>query len=110
MIGTAFAMAPSGGGQTGGATGLIGLLPFILMFLVLYFLLIFPQQRKQRKHTELLSTLKKGDRVVTSGGIHGSIVGFRDRVIILKVDDKVKIEVEKSSIAGLKGAEETPRK
>jgi preprotein translocase subunit YajC len=84
---------------------MIGLLPFVLMFLVLYFLLIFPQQRKQRRHMELLANLKKGDRVVTSGGIHGSIVGFKDRVLILKVDDKVKIEVEKSAVSAVKGSE-----
>lgn len=104
MIGAAYAMAP-GGGQTGGS-GLIGLLPFALMFLVLYFLLIFPQQRKQRKHGEMLTRLKKGDRVVTSGGLHGSIVGLKDRVVIMKVDDKVKVEVEKSAISGVKGTEE----
>lgn len=108
MIGTAYAMAP-GGTQGGGSSGLIGLLPFILMFLVLYFLLIFPQQRKQRKHMDMLTRLKKGDRVVTSGGIHGSIVGFKDRAVIVKVDDKVKIEVEKSAIAGVKGMEEETR-
>jgi len=110
VIGTAYAMAPFGGGQTGGATGMIGLLPFVLMFLVLYFLLIFPQQRKQKRHMQLLSDLKKGDRVVTSGGVHGSIVGFKDRVVVLKVDDKVKIEVEKSSISGLRGGGETSQK
>lgn len=103
MIGTAYAMAP-GGGQTGGS--LIGLLPFILMFLVLYFLLIFPQQRKQKKHLEMMSQLKKGDRVVTSGGLHGSIVGFKDRVVIMKVDEKVKVEVEKSAITGVRRMEE----
>ncbi|TET45671.1 preprotein translocase subunit YajC [candidate division TA06 bacterium] len=105
MIGTAYAMAP-GGGQTGGSSGLIGLLPFILMFLVLYFLLIFPQQRKQKKHLEMMSQLKKGDRVVTSGGLHGSIVGFKDRVVIMKVDEKVKVEVEKSAITGVRRMEE----
>ncbi len=109
MIGTAYAMAPSGQGQSGGASGMLGLLPFVLMFLVLYFLLIFPQQRKQKRHTELLTNLKKGDRVVTSGGIHGSIIGFKDRIIILKVDDKVKIEVEKSSVAALKGSGENEK-
>lgn len=105
MIGTAYAMAPAGGGQTGGASGMLGLLPFVLMFLVLYFLLIFPQQRKQKRHMELLANLKKGDRVVTSGGIHGSIVGFKERVLVLKVDDKVKIEVEKSAVSAVKGSE-----
>jgi len=105
VIGTAYAMAPGGGGQAGGASGMLGLLPFVLMFLVLYFLLIFPQQRKQKKHMELLANLKKGDRVVTSGGIHGSIVGFKDRLVVLKVDEKVKIEVEKSCISAIKGSE-----
>jgi preprotein translocase subunit YajC len=109
LIGTAYAMAPSGQAQSGGTSSMLGLLPFVLMFLVLYFLLIFPQQRKQKRHMELLTNLKKGDRVVTSGGIHGSIIGFKDRVIVLKVDEKVKIEVERSAVAALKGSEENDK-
>jgi preprotein translocase subunit YajC len=96
-------MAPSGG-QTSGSTGLIGYLPLLLMFLVLYFFLIFPQQRKQKKHREMLTQLKKGDRIVTSGGIHGTINGFKDGVVMLKVDDKVEIEVEKVAIAAVLGS------
>ncbi len=91
-------MAPSGDG--GG--GIVGLLPIILIFVILYLLIIYPQQRKQKKHQEMLGTLKKGDKVVTSGGIHATVVGVKDGVVVLKIADNVKIEVEKGMISVVK--------
>ncbi len=77
------------------------LLPFALIFGVFYFLLIRPQQMQRRKTKDLLANLKTGDRVVTSGGIYGTIAGFRDSVVQLQVANQVKIDVARSAISGL---------
>jgi len=94
----------------GGA--LVQLLPFVLIFGIFYFLLILPQQRQRRRTQEMLANLKTGDRVVTSGGIYGTIVGFRDSSVVhLQVASQVKIEVARSAISGLQppASEETGR-
>jgi len=89
---------------TGGV--LVQLLPFILIFGIFYFLLILPQQRQKRKIQEMLSNLKTGDRVVTTGGVYGTIVGFRDsNVVQLQVASQVKIDVARSAISGLQAGE-----
>ncbi len=76
------------------------LLPFILMFVVMYFLILRPQKRKERERKELLSRVKKSDRVVTAGGIHGTVTSIRENEVVLRVDDAkdVKIKVDRSSI------------
>ena len=84
---------------------LVGLLPFLLIFVVFYVLLIVPQQRQRKKTQEMLSNLKSGDRVVTSGGIYGVVTGFRDTVVQLQVANQVKIEVARSAIANLQPEE-----
>ncbi len=79
---------------------ILGLLPFILLILVFYFFLILPQSKRQKKHLEMLKSLKKGDRVVTAGGIIGTVVGVDDEKVVLKVGDEgTKIEVSKPYIA-----------
>jgi preprotein translocase subunit YajC len=86
--------------------GLVQLLPFVLIFGIFYFLLILPQQRQRRKVQNMLANLKTGDRVITSGGIYGTIVAFRDaNVIQLQVASQVKIDVARSAIAGLQPSE-----
>lgn len=77
-------------------------MPLILMFGIIYFLLIRPQQKKQKDHNKMISELKKNDSVITTGGIYGTIVNVKDATFILKVDDGVKIEISKSAVAGLK--------
>jgi len=89
--------APTGGG--GFLSQINMLLPFIAMFAIFYFLLIRPQQRKQRDHRQLLQHLKRGDRVVTSGGIYGTITKIRNDVAHIEIADQVRIRVTKSSIA-----------
>jgi preprotein translocase subunit YajC len=84
--------------QGGGSNPLMTLLFFALMFAVLYFLLIMPQQRRQKQHQKLLNALKKGDRVVTSSGIFGTIANIRDNVISLVIADGVKVDIERSHI------------
>ncbi len=79
-------------------------LPFILIFAIFYFLLILPQQRQRRKVQEMLANLKTGDRVVTNGGIYGTVVGFRtSSVLQLEVAHQVRIDVARSAISALQG-------
>lgn len=87
----AYAMAPSAqqGGQEAGPMGLIGsFMPIILIIAVFYFVLIRPQQKKAKQHQEMLQSLKKGDAVVTNGGMYGRIVDFQDEMVIVDLGDQ----------------------
>ena len=98
-MGMAYAMGglPGGGGQGGGFTAFI---PLVLMFVVFYFLLIRPQQKKQRDLKEMLSSLKTGDQIVTSGGLYGTIIGFgEDNRIKVKIAENVKVDIARSAIS-----------
>ena len=90
--------APGGGG---GASGLATFAPLILIFGVMYFLLIRPQKKKQKETQRMLDELKKGDRVVTIGGIHGVIQNVREKSVIVKVDENCKLEFVRSAIASV---------
>ena len=92
------AAGEAGQGQT---NPLITFMPFILIFVVFWFLLIRPQQRRQREHQEMVSHLKKGDRVITNGGIYGTVIGVADKTIALRIADNVKVELAKNAIASL---------
>lgn len=81
---------------------LISLMPIIFIFIIFYFLLIRPQKKAQDDHKKMIAALKKNDEIVTSGGIHGTIVNVKEAVVTLKVDDNVKVDVEKSCIARVK--------
>jgi preprotein translocase subunit YajC len=86
---------------------LIGtLLPFLFMGVIFYFLLIRPQQKRQKQHQQLMANLKTGDRVVTSSGIHGLISNVKETTFLLKVADNVKIEIDKSAVAGVEKTSE----
>ncbi|HEX9948894.1 MAG TPA: preprotein translocase subunit YajC, partial [Thermodesulfobacteriota bacterium] len=76
-----------------------------LLFAVFYFILIRPQQKRQKEHRQLLESLKKGDKVVTTGGIQGTIVALSDNVVTVEIADKVKVKVGRSYIAGLMKSE-----
>ena len=95
----ALGQRPGGAGEAprGGAIG--GLLPLILIFFVFYFLLIRPQQRKVREHQKLINALKRGDEVITSGGIHGTITAIKGDIVDLKIAEGVKMVLSKSAIA-----------
>jgi preprotein translocase subunit YajC len=102
VIQEAMAMGTSGGGQPAGGTDtLLAFLPLILMFGILYFLLIRPQQKRQREHKQMMEALKKDDQVITSGGIHGIIVsvGDKDDTLTLKIAQNVNIIVNRSAVA-----------
>jgi preprotein translocase subunit YajC len=85
----------------GGMDGLKSLFPFVLMFAVLYFLILRPQSKKQKEHARMLSELKKGDLVVTQGGIIGNISGIKDNEITLQVQEGVRLRVTRASVTGL---------
>jgi preprotein translocase subunit YajC len=86
------------GSQPGGFTLF---LPLILIMVIFYFLMILPAQRRQKKTAEMLNNLKTGDKVITSGGIYGTIVGLESDSVLLRVAEQVKIKVSRSAIAGL---------
>ena len=86
------------GSQPGGLTLF---LPLIVIMVIFYFLMIMPAQRRQKKVAQMLSNLKNGDKVITIGGIYGTIVGLEDDAIQLRIAEQVKIKVSRSAIAGL---------
>jgi preprotein translocase subunit YajC len=97
MIDFAYAMASSPGGGNGG--GIMSVLPLMIgMFAIMYFLIIRPQQKQRRERENLLRAIKKGDRVVTSGGLYGTVVGLSEHTVTLKVADQVKLDFERGSI------------
>ncbi len=101
MINTAYAMGQAGsmGGQAGG--GFTAFVPLILMFVIFYFLLIRPQQKKAKEHQNMVNNLKKGDRVITSGGVHGTITSLGDTTVSIEIAENVKIKINRSNVAGL---------
>lgn len=100
MIDIAYAMGTGGGAQGQQGTGFGALVPLILMFVIFYFLLIRPQQKKQKQHRQMLDNIKKGDHIVTSGGLYGTVAGITDTVVTLEISEKVRVKVGRSYIAG----------
>ena len=97
------AMAGSDSGQGG---GLAAMLPFILIMSIVYFLMIRPNTKKQKEKQQMIQSLKKGDKIITIGGIHGTIAGIKQKgsILVLNLGKNVNITVNRSSIAGLAGA------
>lgn len=91
-------------GSTAGS--LIQFVPLILIFAIFYFILVVPMRKRQKAHQELLRALKKGDRVVTTGGLHGVIAAVQENVVVLKLADNLKVKVSRSAVAGFQGSEE----
>ena len=98
MTGIAHAAAPAAGAGAGG--GFMSFIPLILIFVVFYFLLIRPQQKQAKQHQAYLNDLKKGNKVITKGGIYGEITNLTDSVLTLEIADNVKIKVTRDAIAG----------
>lgn len=94
------AVAPPAEGQE--VNPFLGFLPFILIFVIFYFLLIAPARKKQKQHQAMLGQIKNGDKVVTNGGIHGTVVGVADDIVQLRIAEQVKIDVAKNAIAGVR--------
>ncbi len=85
---------------SGAAVWIANLFPIAVIVLIFYFLVIAPANKQRRQTQEMLSALKKGDRVITSGGIYGAVHSIQDEIVYLKIADNVKIRVQKSSISG----------
>jgi preprotein translocase subunit YajC len=93
-----FALSGAGSGE-GGPSLWTSFIPILFIFVIFYFLLIRPQQKKQKQHQEMISAVKKGDRIITNGGIYGTVADVKEHVIVLKIAEEVKIELVRSSIA-----------
>jgi preprotein translocase subunit YajC len=90
----------------GGQPSLVGtFFPFLLIFGIFYFLVFAPMRKKQKKHAEMLQKLKAGDRVITSGGIHGIVVGVSEDLVQLRIADQVKVDVSKSAVSAMQQGE-----
>jgi preprotein translocase subunit YajC len=100
LFGIAYAMGQGGGAAGNGAAGFTGFIPLILMFVIFYFLLIRPQQKKTKEHREMIASLKKGDRIITSGGIYGRITGLDDSTLTVEIADKVRVKVARGNVGG----------
>jgi preprotein translocase subunit YajC len=85
--------------QAGGASTLMSILPFGFIILIFYFFIIRPQNKKQKDTEKMISAVKKGDKVVTIGGIHGTVASTDEKTIVVKVDDEVKIKFNRAAIA-----------
>jgi len=102
MFDLAWAMGPQpqGGGQADGLGALVStLLPFILIFVIFYFLLIRPQQKRAKEHQKMLESLKRGDKVITAGGIYGVVESVGTKTVTLKIAENVKVRFGKAYIS-----------
>ncbi len=99
MSSVAYAMAEGGiSNIAGGMEGMKSFIPLILMFVIFYFLLIRPQQKRQKEHKALLSNLKRGDDIVTAGGVMGRITNVAEKFVTVEVAEKVRIKVARGQI------------
>ncbi len=101
MIGIAYAMGQGGAPGAQGAGGFGAFVPLILMFVIFYFLLIRPQQKKSKEHREMVSNLRKGDRIITSGGIYGRITALSDAILTIEISDRVRVKLNRANVAGM---------
>lgn len=98
MLTSIIAMAPPQGNQGGGEI-YSTLIMFGLIIAIFYFMIIRPQQKRQKEREALLGQIKKGDKVITAGGIHGEVVGLDEKTLLIEIADKVKVKVERNSIS-----------
>ncbi len=104
-IANAMGPAPQSGAGQGGPAALFGsLIPLILIFVIFYFLLIRPQQKKAKEHKNMIDNLKKGDKIITSGGIYGVIENVGTNTITLKVAENTKIKIGKAYVGALRAS------
>jgi preprotein translocase subunit YajC len=103
LVATAWAQAAPQGGGTG---ALMQFLPLILIFVIFYFLLIRPQQKRAKEHRKMLEELKRGDKVITSGGIYGVVESVETGTVTLKIAENVKVKFGKGHIAAVRAREE----
>lgn len=80
---------------------LIQFIPFILIIVIIYFMMIRPQKKRQQQHEKMISELGKGDKIVTVGGLHGTVQSTKEKSIIVKIADNVKVEIERSAVSSV---------
>ena len=100
MLSLLLAQAPTAS-PAGAGSGLLGMLPFVFIFIIMYYVMLRPQMRRQKEQAKLVSALKTGERVVTASGIHGLISNVKDTTVIVKVADNVKLEMEKTAVTNV---------
>ena len=108
MTDIAYAMGQGGAAASGSAGGLSSFIPLILMFVIFYFLLIRPQQKKQKEHRDMIANLRRGDRIITSGGLHGRITGLDESTLTVEIAEKVRVKVSRGNVAALVRATAAP--
>jgi len=89
---------------------LSSLLPFLLIIAVFYFLILRPQQKRQKERAKLLEAVNKGDKIVTSGGIYGTVEGIEDSTVLVKIADNVKVKMDKAAIGTIVGVTDLKKK
>lgn len=111
MVSIAYAMGQGGAAGPGAQGGFASFVPLILMFVIFYFLLIRPQQKKQKEHQEMIRNLKKGDRIMMNGGIYGRITSLDESTLTVEIADKVRVKVNRGYVASLaQGTQSQPEK
>jgi len=88
--------------QPQAANPLVNLIPLAIIFVLFYYLIIRPQKQSQKEHQRMIQNLNKNDEIVTTGGIHGKVINIKDKTIVLRIDENVKIEIDKNCVAYLK--------
>lgn len=92
-------MAPQGQGQGGGMFST--LIMFGLIIVIFYFMILRPQQKRQKERDKMLNDVQKGDKIITVGGMHGNVVGLEDKTVLVQISDNVKVKIEKSAISSV---------
>ncbi|MFW5731158.1 MAG: preprotein translocase subunit YajC [Desulfonatronovibrionaceae bacterium] len=103
-----FAAGQTGDPQAGAGNPFTAFIPLILMFAIFYFLLIRPQQKKAKEHRQVLANLKRGDNVLTNGGLYGRITDIQNDVLTIEIGDKVQVKTNRAYIAGLAEPGQSP--
>ena len=102
----AYAIGPAPQGGQGQGGGLMGFLPLVLIFVIFYFLLIRPQQKKTKEHKEMLDNVKKGDKIITSGGEYGVVEEVKPNTVIVKIAENVRVKYGKGYIAAIRQSDD----
>lgn len=93
------------GGEGGTGSWIASLMPLVVIFAIFYFLLIRPQQKQQKKHKSMLEAIKRGDEVVTRGGLHGTVHGIAENIVTIEVANDIRLKFNREAIAGVVGGE-----
>jgi preprotein translocase subunit YajC len=97
---TLIGMAPQGG-SGGGGSMFSTLIMFALIILIFYFMILRPQQKRQKERDKLLNSIEKGDKIITAGGIHGTVIGLEDKTVLIQIADNVKVKIEKTAVGNV---------